>query len=162
MDETGHSHVVEQYERAWIFFGLAMVVVFILLIGYMMMAHGATNPVGAGRVDPTKVRTEGDFANPRVEQVGNEYVVYALAFSYGYLPAEIRVKAGRKVTFKITSPDVLHGFHVVGTNINPKVIPGEITQLSHTFTKPGEYPIICNEYCGIGHANMISKIIVEP
>jgi len=157
-----NEHIVERYERAWIFFALGMIVVFILLIGYLMVAHGSTIPIGAGRVDATQVRTQGDFANPRVEQVGNEYVAYVQAFSFGYLPTEIRVKAGHKVTFKITSPDVLHGFHIERTNINAEVIPGEIAQVSHTFKQPGEYRIICNEYCGIGHANMIGKIIVEP
>lgn len=157
-----HEHIIERYERAWIFFGLAMITVFIILIGYMMLTMGNTNPVGAGRIDATKVRTEGDFANPRVEQVGNEYVAYVQAFSFGYLPMEMKVKAGKKVTFYLTSPDVHHGFQIENTNINVQVIPGEIAKVSYTFEKPGEYRIICNEYCGIGHANMISKIIVEP
>lgn len=157
-----NEHIVERYERAWIYFGLGMILLFIVLIGYLMVANRGTIPIGAGRVDATQVRTQGDFANPRVEQVGNEFVVYAQAFSFGYLPSEIRVKAGRKVTFKVTSPDVQHGFQIERTNVNPQVIPGEIVQVSHTFNTPGEYRIICNEYCGIGHANMISKIIVEP
>ncbi|GEM82478.1 MULTISPECIES: cytochrome c oxidase subunit II [Meiothermus] len=157
-----HEHVIERYERAWILFGLAMITVFIILIGYMMLTMGNTNPVSAARIDATKVRTEGDFANPRVEQVGNEYVAYVQAFSFGYLPMEMKFKAGQKVTFYITSPDVQHGFKVENTNINVQVIPGEVAKVSYTFKKPGEYNLICNEYCGIGHANMVSKIVVEP
>lgn len=157
-----HEHIIERYERAWILFGLAMITVFIILIGYMMLTMGNTNPVSAARIDATKVRTEGDFANPRVEQVGNEYVAYVQAFSFGYLPMEMKFKAGQKVTFYITSPDVQHGFKVENTNINVQVIPGEVAKVSYTFKKPGEYNLICNEYCGIGHANMVSKIVVEP
>lgn len=157
-----HEHVIERYERAWILFGLGMITVFIILIGYMMLSMGNTNPVSVERVDATKVRVEGDFANPRVEQVGNEYVAYVQAFAFGYLPMDMKFKAGRKVTFYITSPDVLHGFHIEETNINVQVIPGEVAKVSYTFKKPGEYKLICNEYCGIGHANMISKIVVEP
>ncbi|RIH88369.1 cytochrome c oxidase subunit 2 [Meiothermus luteus] len=156
------EHIIERYERAWIFFGLAMIAVFIILIAYMMMTMGNTNPVSTGRIDPTKVRTEGVFANPRVEQIGDEYVAYIQAFSFGYLPNEMRFKVGRKVTFYITAPDVQHGFQVEHTNINVQVIPGEIAKVSYTFSRPGEYRIICNEYCGIGHANMISKLVVEP
>ncbi|RDI95585.1 cytochrome C oxidase subunit II [Meiothermus sp. QL-1] len=156
------EHVIERYERAWIFFGLAMITAFIILVGYLMLTMGNTNPVSVGRIDPTKVRTEGDFANPRVEQVGNEYVAYIQAFSFGYLPTEMRFKAGRRVTFYITSPDVQHGFQVENTNINVQVIPGEIAKVSYTFTRPGTYRIICNEYCGIGHASMLSQLIVEP
>lgn len=157
-----HEHVIERYERAWILFGLGMITVFIILIGYMMLSMGNTNPVSVARIDATKVRVEGDFANPRVEQVGNEYVAYVQAFSFGYLPMEMKFKAGQKVTFYITSPDVQHGFQVEKTNINVQVIPGEVAKVSYTFKKPGEYKVICNEYCGIGHANMISKIVVEP
>lgn len=157
-----NEHIIERYERAWIFFGLGMITVFIILIGYMVLTMGNTIPVSTGRIDATKVRTEGDFANPRVEQVGNEYVAYVQAFAFGYLPTEMKFKAGKKVTFYITSPDVQHSFQIANTNINVQVIPGEIAKVSYTFKQPGEYRIICNEYCGIGHANMISKLIVEP
>lgn len=152
---------IERYERLWLGFGLAMIVVFLLLIGYTMVNFGAAIPISAKQVDVTKVRTEGDFANPRVEQVGDEYVVYAQAFAFGYMPSEIKVKKGKKVTFYVTSPDVQHGFMIEKTNINLQVIPGEVGKVSHTFTATGEYKLICNEYCGIGHANMISKVIVE-
>ncbi|MGK0618319.1 cytochrome c oxidase subunit II [Meiothermus cerbereus] len=157
-----NEHIIERYERAWIFFGLGMITVFIILVGYMVLTMGNTIPVSTGRIDATKVRTEGDFANPRVEQVGNEYVAYVQAFAFGYLPTEMKFKAGKKVTFYITSPDVQHSFQIANTNINVQVIPGEIAKVSYTFKQPGEYRIICNEYCGIGHANMISKLIVEP
>jgi cytochrome c oxidase subunit II len=30
------------------------------------------------------------------------------------------------------------------------------------FDRPGEYPMICHEYCGIAHHTMSGKIIVEP
>lgn len=155
-----HS-ILERYERLWIYFGLVMITVFILGIGYTVLNYGGAIPVSTQRVDPTKVRTEGDFANPRVEQVGNEFVVYAQAFAFGYLPAEIKVKKGAKVTFYVTSPDVQHGFMVQNTNINIMVLPGEVAKVTHTFPRAGEYLLICNEYCGIGHANMMSKVIVE-
>jgi cytochrome c oxidase subunit 2 len=158
--QDDHS-IIEKYERAWIGFGLAMLLVFILGVAYTVANYGNTIPVSVQRVDPTKVRSQGDFANPRVEQVGNEYVAYVQAFAFGYLPAEIRVKKGRNVTFYVTSPDVQHGFYVQDTNINIQVIPGEVAKVSHVFKKAGEYLIVCNEYCGLGHANMISKVTVE-
>lgn len=59
-----HEHVIERYERAWIFFGLAMITVFIILIGYMMLTMGNTNPVGAGRIDATKCAPRGILPTP--------------------------------------------------------------------------------------------------
>ncbi len=155
-----HSQI-EKYERLWLMFGFAMIVLFLIGIGYTVANYGGAIPVGTQRIDASKVRTEGDFANPKIELVGDEYVAHVQAFAFGYLPAEIKVKKGKKVTFYITSPDVLHGFMIRNTNINVEVIPGEVAKVSQTFKKAGDYLVICNEYCGLGHANMLSKITVE-
>jgi cytochrome c oxidase subunit 2 len=65
------------------------------------------------------------------------------------------------VTFRITSSDVMHGFEIVGLNANTMAIPGYVSQFTITFTKPGEYLIGCNEYCGLLHHNMVGKLIVK-
>lgn len=41
------------------------------------------------------------------------------------------------------------------------VTPGEISQVTHTFDKPGEYLILCNEYCGIAHEMMKTTLVVK-
>ena len=46
-------------------------------------------------------------------------------------------------------------------NMNFQVVPGYDHVLTIKPTAPGEYPIICNEFCGIGHQQMVGKIIVE-
>ena len=69
--------------------------------------------------------------------------------------------AGVPVTFRITSPDVLHGFQIVGTNVNLTVAPGYVSEATTTFETPGEYLVVCNEYCGLGHHLMQGKVIVE-
>ena len=79
---------------------------------------------------------------------------------FSFLPNEIRVPAGRPVTFRMTSPDVVHGFQIVGTNGNAMVIPGYVSQFTTVFDEPGEYLIVCNEYCGLGHHFMQGKLIV--
>ena len=82
-------------------------------------------------------------------------------FLFGYGPEEIEVPAGSKVDFTVTSKDVVHGFQIVGTNVNMMVVPGEVNQISHTFDEPGEYLILCNEYCGTYHEIMQARIIVK-
>jgi len=42
------------------------------------------------------------------------------------------------------------------------VIPGEVTELTVELNEPGEYGILCNEYCGGGHHTMEGKLIVVP
>ena len=77
------------------------------------------------------------------------------------VPSGKSLPVGVPVTFRLTSPDVIHGFQIVGTNANAMVIPGYVSQLTVTFDEPGEYLVVCNEYCGLSHHLMQSRILVE-
>ena len=37
----------------------------------------------------------------------------------------------------------------------------EVRKWTFTFDRPGEYPIACNEYCGVAHHMMVGKLIVK-
>ena len=76
-------------------------------------------------------------------------------------PDEIVVPVGKPVTFRITSPDVIHGILVAGTNTNAMVIPGYVTEFTISFPRAGEYLMMCHEYCGILHHEMQGLVIVE-
>ena len=80
---------------------------------------------------------------------------------FSFAPDPIEVPANVRVTFRLTSPDVIHGFQVVGTNANAMAIPGYVTQFTVTFARPGEYTIVCNEYCGLMHHAMVGKLVVK-
>jgi cytochrome c oxidase subunit II len=90
---------------------------------------------------------------------GATVVMVGMMFTYN--PNEIHVPAGKPVTFRLTSVDVTHGFQIVGTNGNTMIVPGYVSQFTTTFDQPGEYLIVCNEYCGTGHHLMSAKLIVE-
>jgi cytochrome c oxidase subunit 2 len=85
-----------------------------------------------------------------------------LAQIWSFAPGEIRVPAGSTVHFWVTSKDVVHGFWIPGANVNVMVLPGQIAHVEARFGEPGEYAIICHEYCGIAHHAMAGKIVVEP
>ena len=53
--------------------------------------------------------------------------------------------------------DVLH---IPMTNMSTMIVPGYVAQITTSFPKPGEYPLLCNEYCGLGHNHMWSNISV--
>jgi cytochrome c oxidase subunit 2 len=88
-------------------------------------------------------------------------VVTVVAEMFFFDPDPIEVPAGRPVTFRLTSPDVIHGFEVVGTNANAMVIPGYVSEFTTTFAKPGEYMVVCHEYCGMLHHNMGATLVVQ-
>ncbi|AEB11111.1 cytochrome c oxidase subunit II [Marinithermus hydrothermalis] len=125
MEEKKLAKTLERYERGWIVFALTMILVFLVLTGYTVSNFASYVPDTVNRVDPRSVRLEGEFANPRVEQVGpNAYRVYMIAQAFSFVPGEVRVPKGAEVTFYVTSPDVQHGFLVENTNINVQIIPG--------------------------------------
>jgi cytochrome c oxidase subunit 2 len=41
------------------------------------------------------------------------------------------------------------------------LLPGQIASATTRFDRPGTYRIICHEFCGPGHQNMVATIIVE-
>ena len=88
-------------------------------------------------------------------------MVTVVAAMFSFAPDPIEVPVHRPVTFRLTSSDVLHGFQIVGTNANAMVVPGYVSQFTTTFTRPGEYLITCNEYCGVAHHMMVGKLIVK-
>ncbi len=153
---------INKYEKAWLGFSIIMVFAFLGITGYFSFVAGFQTPQDAEVIDPTKIDEDERFANPRVEEVipGELYNVYMVARMWSYSPTEIRVPKGAYVKFYITSPDVQHGFHVVGTNVQTNVIPGYITVITVKFEKTGEYLIVCNEYCGRGHQFMKGTLIV--
>jgi cytochrome c oxidase subunit 2 len=42
------------------------------------------------------------------------------------------------------------------------VIPGQVSEITVEFDEPGEYGIVCNEYCGAGHHTMAGEFNVVP
>ncbi|MBX3242160.1 MAG: c-type cytochrome [Chitinophagaceae bacterium] len=62
--------------------------------------------------------------------------------------------------FHISSKDVVHGFSIQPVNMNFQVYPQYDYVLEFKPTEAGEYKVICNEFCGIGHHAMIGKIVV--
>lgn len=155
------SHV-DLYEKFWLWSAAAIVLLFgsaILYSAYVATLHP---PSHVETIDPTKARDDARFANPGVSTSaeGNTTVVL-LAQMFAYAPYEVKVPAGKRVTFRLTSPDVIHGFEIVGTNGNSMVVPGYVSQFTTVFNKPGNYLIVCNEYCGLGHHAMQGRLIVE-
>jgi cytochrome c oxidase subunit 2 len=140
----------------------AMLVLFTGAIVVTALA-GATHPPSHTEVvDPDTLTVAGEFASPGVVRHPDGSVTVAIrAEFYVFRPEVMRVPAGVPVTFRVTSPDVLHGFQIAGTNVNLTVAPGYVSQTIATFDTPGEYLVVCNEYCGLGHHDMQARLVVE-
>ncbi len=155
---------IHTYEKLWLVGALVLIVGFIATVTYGSVGLGISMiDDSGGTLSPNAVDDDGRFAEPRVEQVGeNEYEAYVVASQFIFQPDPIEVPANSTVTFYVTSADVIHGFSVVGTNVNTMAIPGEVARLTVEFDEPAEYGLICHEYCGAGHHTMEGQLIVLP
>ncbi len=162
MNEKQHS-IIERWERRWLGLASAMSLVFVILIA-ANLAFDSNNVVQLKqRANPAEILATDIFSNPGViETSANKYRVAMVAQTFSFNPSEVRLPVDSEIEFYVTSKDVLHGFQIKSTNTNMEIIPGEVSYSSYTFKKPGEYWVICNEYCGIGHQNMLGKIVVLP
>jgi len=73
-----------------------------------------------------------------------------------YLPV------GQPVKFLMTSLDVIHGFYLPDFREKQDVLPDRVTYLVLYPEQLGTYEITCSKYCGLHHALMATRLIVEP
>ncbi|HLE21987.1 MAG TPA: cytochrome c oxidase subunit II [Vicinamibacteria bacterium] len=153
---------VDLYEKIWMGVAAALIVIFLAAIVVAAGAYAIHPQSHVETIDPTTVLEDPEFGNPGVAiQPDGSVVVTLVAEMFFFDPDPIEVPAGRPVTFRLTSPDVIHGFEIVGTNANTMVIPGYVSEFTMSFAEPGEHLVVCNEYCGLLHHNMVGKLIVQ-
>ena len=155
---------VHKYEKLWLALSLVLILAFIATVTYGAVGAGVSMVADDEEpVNPDTLSDHPKFGEPGVEQVGeNEYEVYVIAEQFEFKPDPIVVPEHSTVTFYVTSPDVIHGFGVVGTNANTMVIPGEVAKITVETDEPREFGIVCNEYCGAAHHAMEGKLHVVP
>ncbi|MBI4735131.1 MAG: cytochrome c oxidase subunit II [candidate division NC10 bacterium] len=157
------NSTVYLYELAWMLPGIAISVGMLVALLVSAFGAGIHLPGDEGRVDPTKLAQTPPFDRPGVVEVApGRYEVRLVAQAWAFGPPEVRVPAGSTVTFVATSRDVVHGLFIPRTNVNVMLLPGQVTRATMRFDQPGEYAILCHEYCGIAHHIMAGKVIVEP
>lgn len=96
-----------------------------------------------------------------IQHAPDRYEVHYVAKMWSFEPAELAIRPGSTVDLYLSTADVTHGMQIVGTNVNLMAVPGTVNYVRVKFDKPGEYLVVCNEYCGISHHNMAGKIRVS-
>jgi cytochrome c oxidase subunit II len=101
---------------------------------------------------------------PNALQVGVVGRQFSWSFTYdnGYTDFQnLTVPLNTIVILNITSADVTHGFYIPSLDVAKDAQPGIYSQLWFNATQPGTFTIVCRQLCGVGHALMISKLVVE-
>lgn len=157
---------VDATEKKWLYISLLMAAFIIGLLGFYAVSASIHPPSNVETINSDTLHLPGsEFSEPNLgvhEMPDGSYVVRMVAARYGFYPQQIDIPAGVKIKFRIASADVLHGIHVPYTNLNTMVVPGFVSEVNTVLQKEGEYPMFCNEYCGLGHDHMWSRLTVLP
>ena len=160
---------MERYERGFLAACIAVLAVFLCALGYGAVAMGVHLPSRDGviycnvnqKLRRVVMKTP-PFDHIGVQQTGpGKYQAVLIAQTWAFTPAEIDVPVGADVKFIATSSDVIHGFMIPGTRVNMMLIPGQVSEFDYRFNKPGEYLLLCHEYCGRLHHTMSGKVVVK-
>ena len=156
-------------ERTWvaIAFGWCMV---LFAMMPLWQVKGGQNPSGIRRkVEPaafyartqefiTQYQIGDDRGMPIVAPpAGSD--IYLTAMSFQWTPI-LQLEQGKEYILHLSSLDVNHGLSLYPINVNFQVVPGYDYGLRVTPTAAGDFRIICNEFCGIGHHTMVGRVIV--
>lgn len=74
------------------------------------------------------------------------------------------INAGELIEFRISAADVTHGFCIYNPEgeiqTQTQAMPGYVNRLRYRFPREGAYPVLCLEFCGIGHFAMKAQLEV--
>jgi cytochrome c oxidase subunit II len=103
----------------------------------------------------------------QVNVIGQQF-----AWRYEYPPSvtggaplkstQLYVPENESVYFNISSVDVIHAFWIPAFRLQIDAVPGITTHYRATPDRLGNYPVVCNLLCGIGHSLMRSTVHVVP
>ena len=157
-------------EKTWVVIAFAWCMV---LFAMMPLWHwkGGQNPSGIRRrvtpaafyqrtVEFTRQYKVGEDRGMPIVAPPPGADVYLTAMSFQWTPI-LKLQKGKEYILHLSALDVNHGFSLYPINVNFQVVPGYDYGLRVTPNASGDFRIICNEFCGIGHHTMVGRVIVE-
>lgn len=90
----------------------------------------------------------------------NLKVIEITAKKFEFSPSEITLKKGEPVILRLTSSDRVHGFMSKPLKIDTDIPDDATKDVAVTPDAAGDFTIICDHYCGIGHGSMKMKVTV--
>ncbi|MHB8642206.1 MAG: plastocyanin/azurin family copper-binding protein [Gaiellaceae bacterium] len=155
-------------ERLFLWLVSGSVVVMMVFVIVWLYAGHQNVPATAHATTPVAFASQvTKFAKQYGGPDGRVYVpagtdAYMLASRYAWYP-ELVLESGKTYRIWLSSADVLHGFSLVDQNLNLEVAPHHAMGVKLTIGTPGRYLIVCNEFCGLGHAQMKGHLdVITP
>lgn len=87
--------------------------------------------------------------------------IEVVAKRFAFEPSRIEVTEGERIRLVMTSADGVHGLEIKKFKVNKKIPRGgEAVTIEFVADAPGQYPILCSEYCGNDHDDMKGMLVV--
>ncbi len=87
---------------------------------------------------------------------------WSFEYQNGKRTDTLYVPQGRPLECLIESLDVIHSFYLPAFREKQDALPDRVRHMMLYPEKLGDYDILCAKYCGFGHANMRTKMVVLP
>ncbi|HSG45364.1 MAG TPA: hypothetical protein VLA72_19640 [Anaerolineales bacterium] len=157
-------------EKTWLTVALVWCIFLTIMMPLWYFMGKQNVPTETYKTNPQQfAATVNDFVSRY--QVGEENGVpvvapppggdaYIRASQFQWFPI-VQLEKGETYRLHISSTDVQHGFSLQPVNINLQIVPGYDYVATITPTSSGDFTIVCNEYCFLGHHTMVGKIIVK-
>jgi len=164
MADEGEKRIVRSEVR-WGLITIAAVSLIMLMVIFAGLAMHINPPSNIERVNPQDLHLSAEFTESnlgtRVDADGR-ITARIVATQFAFVPRCVVLPADTEVTLRFSSPDVIHGILVSGTNVNTMVVPGYVAQVHTVFRKTGDLLMPCHEFCGLGHSEMLGTVRVVP
>ena len=99
-------------------------------------------------------------AGPRPPQA---VTIEMTARRFAFIPDRVKVVEGDHVTLAVRSADGTHGIEIKKLKVRQDIPRGgSVVTVAFTAPAPGNYDIVCSEYCGRGHNDMKATLVVIP
>jgi cytochrome c oxidase subunit 2 len=171
-DRLWYKHPIDRIEGTWI----TIAVIWCLILFFMMVGWHIW---GSQNLSTETYRTRPDQYMVKVQEMVDKYTVrketaeevpvvappagsdvYLLGRLWNFYPI-LELEKGKTYRLHLSAMDYNHGFSLQPANINIQLVPGFEHVVTVTPNQSGTYGLVCNEYCGIGHHRMVSRLYVK-
>jgi cytochrome c oxidase subunit 2 len=139
-DSPHHS---TKLEVAWTVVPILLSIL-IFYLGFKSFLNITTPPAGSYEISVTGQKWQWFFSYPN-----------------GHIATVLHVPVDRPVKLTMTSEDVIHSLFIPAFRIKQDLVPGRYTKAWFKAIAPGIYPLLCTEYCGTGHSDMLTTVVVH-
>lgn len=164
MSESAERDIARS-ELRWSLVAIAAVSLIMVAVIFAGVAMHINPPSNIERVDPQALHLSAEFTEANLGtkvEANGQITARIVATQFAFVPRCVVLPADTPVTLRFSSPDVIHGILVSGTNVNSMVVPGYVAQVHTILRKTGDLLMPCHEYCGLGHSEMLATIRVVP